>query len=115
MDSGDASWLRRRRQPIAALGLVVLGALAYVVTVLVMNPWSRLYNAEQELDLSSGRARFTRHVLYFQAGRDVRDTPLSLALAGSCEEAGEEEWVKVNIFGLGTHASPHYTYHGAFG
>ena len=77
-------------------------------------PWSRLNNEEQELDLLSGRARFSRYFLYCQVRRDVHETPLSEALGAGGEPAGGERWVKVNVFQPGVSNSPHFYYHGAF-
>ncbi len=112
MAHGEASDLRRHRWPAIGLRAFFLGVVVYFVAVL-LNPWSRLYNEEQELDLNSGRARFTRHVLYFQVWQDVRETPLSQAVNASEKVPGDEHWVMVNVFGLGTRKSPYFTYHGA--
>jgi hypothetical protein len=77
-------------------------------------PWSRLNNEEQELDLSSGRARFTRYFLYCQISQNVRDTPLSEVLSSASGGHEEEDWVTVNIFQPGVSNSPHCFFHGAF-
>jgi hypothetical protein len=92
-------------------------AAAAVTTFMpgLVAPWSRLNNEEQELDLVSGRTRFTRHFLYCRVRRDVRATPLSEALAASGAPESGEEWVRVNIFQPGVRHSPHFIYHGAFG
>ncbi|NLF30040.1 MAG: hypothetical protein GX591_04035 [Planctomycetes bacterium] len=92
-----------------------IGAAAIVVFAPgLIAPWSRLNNEEQELDLSSGRARFTRYVLYCQVSQEVRNTAISKALGSSRGSEGDEGWVMVNIFQPGVSHSPHFLYHGAF-
>ena len=110
----NTSWFGGRRRIVVLLAIILLGACIYCVIALLVNPWSRLYNEEQELDLNSGRARFTRHVFYCQVRQEITETPLSRAISTSGKQGGNEKWVKVNVFGLGTSNSPHFYYHGAF-
>ncbi|MBI5723004.1 MAG: hypothetical protein HZA50_03520 [Planctomycetes bacterium] len=115
MANGGTSWFRRHRRPFIVFALILLCAVIYCVIVSFINPWSRLYNEEQELDLYSGKARFTHHVLYFQTRQDVSETVLSHATSQGGDQPTNEKWVKVNVFGFGFRQSPHFIYHGAFG
>ena len=113
MASYDQSWLQRRRRLFSLLGLLLLGAVICCVIESYRDPWSRLYNEKQELDLYSGRARITWHRLYLQTGQEIRETPLSESLGSGGEHASDEKWVTVNVFGFGGGISPHFAYHGA--
>ena len=71
----------------------------------------------QELDLYSGRARYSRQLPYWVVSREIRDTPMSEALDAAGDADAGEKWVVVNTFcPLLEHngISPHYIYHGAF-
>jgi len=94
--------------------LLLLGAVTYCVLAYLANPWTRLYNKEQELDLYTGQIRVTQHRLYFQTRQEIYETPVSKSLTLSSERADDEKWVKVSTFGFATGNSPHYNNHGAF-
>jgi hypothetical protein len=115
MEEGRITWLRIHRR-LALIACAVLAGAAVVVIFApgLIAPWSRLNNEEQELDLLSGRARFTRYFFYCQISQEVRETPLSEALDSSDKNDGKEQWVKVNVFQPGVSNSPHFIYHGAF-
>lgn len=116
MASHQKSRLRRRRRLVIGIGVAAVLAAAAVITFMpgLVAPWSRLNNEEEELDLFSGRARFTRYFLYCRIRQDVRGTPLSEALAAGGGPGSGERWVKVNVFQPGVSNSPHFIYHGAF-
>lgn len=114
MANYDQSWLQRHRRLFILLGLLLLGAVIFCIIESYRNPWSRLYNEKQELDLYSGRARITWHRLYVQTGQEIRETALSQSLGASGERPSDEKWVTVNIFGFGVNISPNFAYHGAF-
>ena len=113
--SGNRSRMRTFRLLLICAAVVV--ALVVAVAAFIpgyVAPWSRLNNDEQELDLFSGRARFSRHFLYCRVGRELRETPLSEALAAGGGPERGEKWVKVNVFQTGASNSPHFYYHGAY-
>jgi len=95
--------------------VILLAATVIIFMPGLVAPWSRLNNEEEELDLLSGRARFTRHFLWCQVRQDIRETLLSKAVAASRGPQKGEQWVKVNIFQPNMRHSPHFAYHGAFG
>jgi hypothetical protein len=108
-------WLGRHRKLVACLAVTVVIVVAAVVVFMpgLVAPWSRLNNEEQEIDLYSGRARITRHFLWRRVRQDVRDTPVSEAIAANGGASDAEKWVMVNIFQPDVSNSPHFVYHGA--
>ncbi len=113
MANCDKSWRQRHRRLLILVGLLLLGAVIFCVIESHRDPWSRLYNEKQELDLYSGRARITWHRLYVQTGQEIRETPVSESLGSISEHASDEKWVTVYVFGFGGGGSPHFIYHGA--
>lgn len=110
------TWLSRHRHLLVVIACALFAGAAAVVIFApgLIAPWSRLNNEEQELDLLSGRARFTRYFFYCKISQEVRETPLSEVLDSSHNNNGTERWVKVNVFQPGGSHSPHFIYHGAF-
>ena len=111
MDDAAGSWLARHRKLVIFVVIVVVTAIVFMPGVF----GSRMNNEEQEMDLWSGRASFTRHFLFCRVRREVRPTPLSEAIALEGPGATREQWeeVIVNEIGLvGTRSHP--IYHGAF-
>jgi len=69
-------------------------------------------NAElQEIDINSGKARFTRFVLYLPVSQAEKETVVSRLLSGPTQ--APSEWHSVNLFTAGSRISPHYRFHGA--
>lgn len=112
MTNTETSWFQRHRRLIG-IGIIVVLGVAGFIFIAGLAPWSRLNNEEQELDLYSGRARFTRYFMCCQIKQEIRETPLSEVL-GISTPTNEEKWVYVNIFQPGISISPHCIYHGAF-
>lgn len=85
-------------------------ALATIVSISGIFPWSPLNCWQEEIDIHSGRVRQTRHLLYCQIAERIDDTWLSRAIDSPGKAA---DWHRVNTFSPGTHHSPHHRYHGA--
>jgi hypothetical protein len=116
MAAKHMSWFRRHRRfvVISALSVLLGFATVFIFVPLVVGPYSRFNNEEQELDLFSGRARFSRYFFYCQVSQEIRETPLSEAIGPDRRPGGEEKWVPVNVFPAGGRVSPHFAYHTAF-
>ncbi len=72
----------------------------------------RLYSTEQDLDLSTGRTRHTRYVLFCRTKSEVQETALSEALRGM-PPVGKKTWGRISISspaGVKTSAHPAYLY-----
>ena len=91
--------------------LVVLPPLVMLcASSLGFFPWSKLNCWSNEVDLSTGRIRHTRHLFWFQISQSTEDSPVSRALGTNL---GPEVWVFDSTFSPGVRNSPHYSFHGA--
>ncbi|MFW6066076.1 MAG: hypothetical protein ACOC9S_04585 [Planctomycetota bacterium] len=117
MSTDYPSWWEIHRRRIIKWGIVLFVLVAFVLGFMpwLIAPWSRINNEEHEIDLYTGQARFTRHILYLQVGREVKETPLSEAIGADENPPQQRQWVKVNIFQPFMRRSPYFTHHGAFG
>jgi hypothetical protein len=93
-----------------ALAVIVLPPL--VVPVFV--PWSAINCEEQDINIQTGQARYSRRLWFVRISERVEDTAISRALDGeTVKVADAEAWHRVNTFSPGGGYSPHYRYHGA--
>lgn len=74
-------------------------------------PWTKLNCTDQEMDINSGRLRFSRYVLFCRVSQRIEDSPLSTALPPDAHPRGYPEWQHVNRFSPGVHHSPHFAFH----
>lgn len=117
MSTDYPSWWEIHRRRIIKWGIVLFLLVAFVLAFMpwLIAPWSRINNEEHEIDLYTGQARITWYILYFQVGREVKETPLSEAIGANENPPQQRQWVKVNIFQPFMRRSPHFRHHGAFG
>lgn len=94
----------------AGLALMILPPLV----VPVLTPWSEMNCENQEINIKTGQARYSRSLWFVKISERVEDTALSHALNGETVNVAETEvWHRVNTFSPGVRHSPHYRYHGA--
>ena len=96
-------------QNLRRLALLLLIAAALVLLALSFP--QVVYRRIDEIDIRSGRARFTSYVLFLRTGSSVVETPLSEALPARSSHT--PDWRVVNTFDGWSGVSPHYAYHGA--
>ena len=98
------------------LVLPLVGLLLYGATVLLswsgIAPWSPLNCRHEEIDINSGRVRYTRMLFYIEVSQRVEETWLSENCPVSLRTT-RENWRRVNTFSPGVRHSPHYHYHAA--
>lgn len=90
--------------------------IPYIVPVFV--PWTGLNCRDEEINIQTGKARYTRKFWFVPLYIKTQDTAFSFALGGEKIDAPSRkisEWQTVNTFSPGTENSPHYVFHGAFG
>ncbi len=75
-------------------------------------PWSKLNCWSNEVDLSTGRIRHTRHLFWRQVSQSIEESPVSRALGTNI---GPEVWEFDSTFSPNVRNSPHYSFHGAKG
>jgi hypothetical protein len=77
-------------------------------------PWSTINCRDQEINIKTGQARYSRYLWYIKVSERAEDTILSKVLDGeSVDVADIVPWHMVNRFSPGLHHSPHYRFHGA--
>ncbi len=79
----------------------------------ILSPWSEINCEHQDIDLDTGRARFTRMLLWLPVRKEIRPTPISQALEITDLASPRGDWRRVNTFTPGSGISPHYHFHGA--
>jgi hypothetical protein len=104
---------KRRVWSLVAVVAAVLLLGPLVVPLFV--PWSAINCRDQEINIKTGQARYSRSLWFVRLPGRIEDTPLSRALHNrTIDVADIEPWHRVNTFSLGLQHSPHYVFHGAF-
>jgi hypothetical protein len=75
--------------------------------------WSPLNCWHYEVDIHTGRIRYTRYFLYAQVVQRVEESALSSALNTSDLAGVKPDWRRVHTLSPGVHNSPHYIFHSA--
>jgi hypothetical protein len=102
----------KKRLLIAIIPVVIL--LAGPLVIPRLTPWSAINCRDQEINIKTGQARYSRYLWYIRMSERVEDTILSKVLGGeSVDVADIAPWHMVNRFSPGLHHSPHYRFHGA--
>lgn len=89
---------------------VIVPALTFLFLVSGVFQWSPLNCWHDDVDITTGRVRHTRYLLFCQIGDRIEDTWISRAAGAS---NALPDWQRVNTFSPGVRYSPHYRYHGA--
>jgi hypothetical protein len=97
-----------RRQHLTICAILIAGLL--VLSASGAFPWSKLNCRNQEIDISSGRIRNTRHLFFCQIAATTEDSWLTRAMGGTNDTP---DWRTVNTFSPGFTHSPHYQFHSA--
>jgi hypothetical protein len=80
-------------------------------------PWTGINCLDEEINIQSGKARYTRKFWFVPIYIKTRDTAFSLALGGEKIDVPSRKrsvWQTVNTFSPGVENSPQYAFHGAF-
>lgn len=95
---------------------ILIAVTLFVIVVLLIPTWSKLYCRHEDINIKTGQSRITRFLCSFQMSQQINDTPLSRALQGETIDVADiQAWHRVNTFYWGRKYSPHYIFHGAFG
>ena len=90
----------------------VASVIVLVVLVLVV-PWSPLNCRYEDVDITTGRLRLSRYLLFCKVSERIEDSPLTLVLPQDVVKEARPEWRRVNTFSPGVDHSPHHAFHGA--
>lgn len=113
--TSDISFLsvqKRKRMLLVPIitTVCVLVALPVLLSLVGMLPWSRLNCWNYDIDIYSGRIRYTRFIAYISVNQRIYDSALSRELPPPDKQA---DWYPVNTFSPRVRHSPHYAYHAA--
>jgi len=104
--------IRRWRRLFVALLLFVLTAAAlFGLSLLGFFPWSGLNCWQDDIDITSGRTRYTRYLFWMPVNRTVNDSTLTHALSPEDLAGARADWHPVVTLSPGMHHSPHYRFH----
>jgi hypothetical protein len=97
-------------------GLLVLVAIPPILLALSMLglfPWSGINCWQNDIDISRGRIRQSRYLLWIPVQRSVWDSALTRAVPPTAATGSRPDWHAVVTLSPGLHHSPHYVFHGA--
>lgn len=77
--------------------------------------WSDLNAVHDDVDITTGRVRQTRYLLYYKVSETVHDSILTTWLSPETTTAAQPVWRRVNTFSGWSRVSPHHTFHSAIG
>ena len=96
------------------IGILAAGAFLPPLVVPIFVPWSGINCRHQDINIKTGRARYTRSLWFIKVSERTEDTRLSLALQGETVDVADiKAWHRVNTFSPGVRHSPHYIFHSA--
>jgi hypothetical protein len=93
------------------IAAVILSVAIFVVPMFV--PWNPINCRHEDVDITSGRMRYTRYLLFCKVSERIEDSPLTKVLALERSATRPPDWRRVNTFSPGVHHSPHYAFHSA--
>jgi hypothetical protein len=95
-------------------GVAVGGLLLGPLVVPIFMPWSEINCRHQDINIKTGKARYSRCIWFVKISERIENTPISLALNGETVDVTRiKPWHRVNTFSPGSGHSPHYTFHSA--
>ncbi|HEY3320638.1 MAG TPA: hypothetical protein VGP72_09250 [Planctomycetota bacterium] len=103
--------MRRRVVIWSTAAIAAVALVLFVVPWFV--PWTPLNCRHEEVDIRSGRLRFSRYLLFCKVAERIEDSALTRALPADAIGPGAPVWHRVNTYSPGVHYSPHYIFHGA--
>ncbi len=95
------------------LVLVAVPPILLALSLLGFFPWSGVNCWQSDIDITSGRIRYTRYLLWIPAQRSVSDSALTRAVSPATTTDSRADWHPVVTFSPGLHHSLHYRFHGA--
>jgi len=93
--------------------LVVVAIIVLRFVVAMFWPWTEFDCRHEEVDITTGRIRLTRYLLYRKVSERVEESALSKVLSADMVATAKPEWHKVYTFSPGPQISPHYIFHSA--
>jgi hypothetical protein len=95
------------------LALLAIPPILLVLSLFGLFPWSGLNCWQNDIDITTGRIRQTRYVLWVPVQRSVWDSAVTRAVTPAAITGARADWHPVVTLSPGLHHSPHYRFHGA--
>lgn len=98
---------------LAFAALTAIPPVLLALSLLGLFPWSGVNCWQNDIDITNGRIRQTRYLLWIPVQRSVRDSALTRAVSPTTITDSTADWQPVATLSPGLHHSPHYRFHGA--
>jgi len=92
--------------PLLTVGVLLLALVGFWA-------WSAINYWTYEVDILSGRIRYTRYLFFVPIRQKIEDSALTCALQVEDYPGTTCEWRRVPTHSRGVRYSPHYAFHGA--
>jgi hypothetical protein len=95
------------------LMVIAIPPLLLTPSLFGLFPRSGLNSWRDDIDINSGRIRYTRHLFWTEVTSSIRDSVLPKALSPEDLFGRPVDWHPVTTLSPGQHYSPHHRFHGA--
>jgi hypothetical protein len=95
------------------VSISVLVLIAFIGILPRFFPWTPVNCWTYEVDIYTGRIRYTRYFCFIQVKRYIVESAISQALRAEDYIPNGPEWHAVLTLSPGIHNSPHYVFHSA--
>ena len=103
------------RRPRSQVLIAIVVLVTAIVFIPLFVPWTPINCGYDELDIRTGRTRFSWYLAFVKVYQRVNESALSRALPREMIDGVIPEWKTVNAISPGIRYSPHYRFHGAIG
>ena len=94
---------------------IIAASILFLAVFLIPDfmPWSPINCQHEDVDITTGRLRYSRYLMFCKVSERIEDSALTKVLPLDVVGRGTPEWRRVNTFSPGVGRSPHHTFHGA--
>ena len=104
---------KRRLFLWGALVIASVPILLLAASLVGLLPWSPVNGWHYDMDIASGRIRYTRYLFWVPWRQVIEDSALTKALRPEDLADVQADWHRVQTFSPGVSHSPHYHFHSA--
>jgi|LauGreSBDMM110SN_4_FD.fasta_scaffold12493_2 hypothetical protein len=102
-----------RKNTKILISLIFLMAVVFpLISPFVGMAWKPINCRYEDIDLETGRIRYTTMVYWIPISRRIEHTSISEVLGVADLYKATGDWRRVNTFSPGVRHSPHYSFHG---
>ena len=88
-------------------------ALPFLLSLAGLLPWSPINCWHYEVDIQSGRMRYTRYLAFVPISQRIDESALSRALQPDDLRDSQPDWRRALTLSPGVRNSPHYVFHSS--